>query len=68
MRSVDALKKHPHTTFVDIYSEKHLNEVIARSYRECVRKMVRLDAMMPYAGEQCSFCLHRKWPFPACSG
>lgn len=46
MRSVEDLKAHPHISYVQVYTEKHLNRVIARSYRECQKKARRVDDMM----------------------
>ncbi|OAP63354.1 hypothetical protein AYL99_02581 [Fonsecaea erecta] len=60
IHSMDALKGHPHTDYVDIYTEDNLNHVIARSYRECQRKTMRIDGFVAVASdEQCSLCLHR---------
>ncbi|KAH0848287.1 hypothetical protein FOPE_02268 [Fonsecaea pedrosoi] len=62
MRTVEALKGHAHTDFIDVYTEDNLNQVIARSYRECQRKVMRVDGLVTDVGEQCSLCLHKTTP------
>jgi hypothetical protein len=65
MRSVEDLKAHPHISYVQVYTEKHLNRVIARSYRECQMKARRVDDMIfgfvdelvANGTDQCIMCL-----------
>ncbi|KIY03443.1 uncharacterized protein Z520_00134 [Fonsecaea multimorphosa CBS 102226] len=62
MRTVEALKAHAHTDYIDVYTEENLNHVIARSCRECQRKVMRVDGLVANGGEQCSLCLHKTTP------
>ncbi|KIW97492.1 uncharacterized protein Z519_01076 [Cladophialophora bantiana CBS 173.52] len=62
MRNSEALKGHAHRHFIDIYTEENLNQVIARSYRECQRKVMRVDGIVVAGSEQCSLCLHKTSP------
>ncbi|OQV03769.1 hypothetical protein CLAIMM_08771 isoform 1 [Cladophialophora immunda] len=62
MRTVEALKGHAHTEYIDVYTEENLNRVTARSYRECQRKVMRVDGLVAHGGEQCSLCLHKTTP------
>jgi hypothetical protein len=57
MRSVEDLKAHPHTSYANVYTERHLNQIIARTYRQCQKKAARVDNMMAGGSEQCTMCL-----------
>lgn len=57
IRSMEDLKAHQHTSYIEVYTEKHLNQIIARSYRQCQNKAGRADDMVAEGSEQCMMCL-----------
>lgn len=59
MQSSQELQTHPHTNYADVYFEKHLNQAVARSYRQCQLKSRRVDDLRTSGGSQCTMCSHR---------
>ena len=61
--SMKDLKEHPHHGYADVYAEKNLNQIFARSHRQCQRKSSRIDDMVIEGGDRCTVCLHSRSRF-----
>src|SRR2546423_1785935 len=59
--SAEGLTTHPHSAYLECHDLNGLEEIITRSYRQCLGKQRRRDALTSSADGQCSLCRQSKF-------